>query len=443
VASRESRRRFLKQGTLAGLTILAGPGLARTYAASAKLNIALIGVGGRGGDHYKNLFAARGAARDGNLVAFCDADQGRMAKAIGEHPDAKAYTDYRRLFDAHKDLNTVFVATPDHNHFPAAIRAIEGGAGVYCEKPMTWSVWEARALTEAARRKKVASQLGNQGHSGEGVRRLCEVIWAGLIGDVTEVHCATTWDFAGDSEAKRQTQPVPPGLDWEAWLGPAPWREYHTNLHPFAWRGWIEFGTGSLGDQGCHVTDPAFWALKLAEAETVEIEAESSPLRKETFPTWAIVTYRFPARGQMAPVTLKWFMGPKRPPLPPGGRGMAHGSYFYGTKANLMAGQYGDGVRIIPEEKHKELESQWPPKTLPRSRKGHWGDFLEACRGGPPAASNFDYSGPLTELVLAGNLALRTGKRFTWRVRPMEAVNCPEAQALVKRQPRKGWEFGY
>ncbi|HUW99716.1 MAG TPA: Gfo/Idh/MocA family oxidoreductase [Phycisphaerae bacterium] len=352
----------------------------------------------------------------------------------------KGYTDYRRLFDAHKDLNAVFVATPDHNHFPAAMRAVAAGAAVYVEKPMTHSIWEARTLTQAVRDRKVASQMGNQGHSDEPWRILCEYIWAGAIGDVTEVHFSTnrpTWPQGVD---RPPSKPVPDGLNWDAWIGPAPYRDYHDNLHAFAWRGWLDFGTGALGDMGCHIMDGAVWALRLGEAATIEVEAESSGLNGETYPNWSIVTYRFPARGSMPPVSLKWFDGGKRPPRPADlepERKEDFDSVFYGSKGTMVAGTYGGGARIIPEAKRQEVPQ--PEKTIPRSPKGHQGDFLEAARGGPPASSNFDYSGSLTEIVLLGNLALHLGRKITFDVKNMKAVGYPEANGLIHRPYRPGW----
>jgi len=293
MSTRISRRAFLKHSAAgAGLVILTGSAGIRAYAANNKLNTALIGAAGRGGAHL-------GAAAGENLIALCDADEGRLAKALAKAPAAKTYTDYRKLLDAHKNLNAVFVATPDHNHFPAAMRAIDGGAGVYVEKPMTYCIWEARTLTEFVRKKKVASQMGNQGHSGEGWRNLCEYIWAGAIGGVTEVHCVTNRPIWPQGVDRPPTKPVPQGLNWECWIGPAPYRDYHDGLHGFAWRGWLDFGAGALGDMGCHIMDGAVWALKLGEAKTIEVEAESSGVNSETFPKWSIVTYKFPARGSM------------------------------------------------------------------------------------------------------------------------------------------------
>jgi predicted dehydrogenase len=431
------RRKFLAAAGTGSLLIVS-PSAAWSYAANEKLNTALIGVGGRGGAHL-------GVVASQNLVAVADCDEKRMAGALKKSTQTRAYTDYRKLFDAHQDLNAVFVAAPDHHHFLASMLAIEHGAGVYTEKPLVHSVYEARRLTEFARKKKVATQLGNQGHSGEGCRRLCEVVWGGVLGDVTEVHCRTTWAFSAGIKVAAEPKPVPPGLDWDVWCGPAPMRPYQDRIHPFDWRGWLDYGTGALGDQGCHVMDAAYWALKLAEADSFEVSAETSADNGPLFPLWSVVTYKFPARAGMAPVTVKWFLGGKSPPKPPEmeeKRGIpGHGAIIYGTKAITYTDQYCGGVRLIPESRHQQ--ATFPPVSLPRVKGGHQGSFLEACKGGPPAASNFDYAGPLNEIILVGNIALRVKKPFTWKMKAMQALNCPEADALVRRDPRKGWEFGY
>jgi predicted dehydrogenase len=417
--------------------LVVGASAVRTYAANEKLRTALIGVSGRGGDHF-------GACASENLVALSDADKGRLAKAQQRSPQAKIYTDYRRLFDAHKDLEMVFVAAPDHHHFPASMLAVQNGANVYTEKPLAYSVWEARKLAAFAKEKKVATQCGNQGRANDGWRRLSEYLWSGALGNVTEVHCRTihggkrgAWPQGIDRAAG---SPAPPDLDWEAWIGPAPMRPYHKGLHPFAWRGFLDFGTGALGDQGCHVMDPAYSALKLAEAEIVEVSAVSSPVNKETYPSSALVTYRFPARGDLKPVTLKWFLGDQAPEgntHPPD-----HGSVLFGSKATVAMGQCGEGPSFIPASRQKEIPE--PPKTLPRNQGGHTGEFIRACKGGgTQPASHFGHSGPLTEIALLGNIAIRTGKTFTYKIKEGQVVNCPEAAALIKREPRKGWEFGY
>jgi predicted dehydrogenase len=438
-----SRRHLLQSGGAAGTVLVVGASAVRTYAANEKLRSALIGVSGRGGDHF-------GTCASENLVALSDADKGRLEGAQKRVPQAKIYTDYRRLFDAHKDLEMVFVAAPDHHHFLASMLAIQNGANVYTEKPLAYSVWEARKLAAFAKEKKVATQCGNQGRAAEGWRRLCEYVWSGALGDVTEVHCRTIHGGKGVSWAQGMDRPaespVPANLDWEAWIGPAPMRPHHKGLHPFSWRGFQDFGTGALGDQCCHVMDAAFSALKLAEAESVEVSAECSAVNKETYPADALVTFKFPARGEQKSVTLKWFLGRQEMPRPKEmdekGRLPEHGTILYAAKATVMMGQYSDGPRFIPPSRQKEIPE--PPKTLPRNQGGHTGEFIRACKGGGTRpASHYGHSGPLTEIALLGNIAIRTGKTFTYKIKEGQVVNCPEAAALIKREPRKGWEFGY
>jgi predicted dehydrogenase len=432
-----TRRKFL-QGTAAaaGVTVLASTFRTHAYAANEKLNTALIGVGGQGG-------ASHGAALGENLVALCDADQGRMADLAKRVPQAKTYTDWRKMLDAHKNINAVFIAVPDHSHFPAAYAAISRGMSTYVEKPMTHSIWEARTLAQAARKAKVATQMGNQGHSNEGWRVLCEYVWAGALGDVTLVECSTdrpSWPQG--LERPNRTDPIPPSMNWEAWIGAAPMRPFVNDVyHPFKWRGWLDFGCGALGDMGCHIMDGAFWALKLGEAKTCTIEAEVDAPYKETFPRWTVITYKFQARGKMPPVTLKWYDGGKREPRPPQleeKRNLDGGghSIFHGTKNVMVADCYGGSVRIIPESKQRETPR--PPRILPRAGD-HRGDFLAACKGGPPASSNFDYAGPFTEMVLLGVLALRLRQPIKWDFATMKAANLPAADAIIHRQYRRGW----
>ena len=443
-----TRRGFLKGAAVtAGVTVLTGSARHSAYAANIRLNTALVGVGGQGG-------ASHGAARGENLVAMCDVDENRMKGLAGKQSQAKTYTDYRRMFDRHKNINATFIAVPDHSHFPAAMRAIALRSGVYVEKPLTHSIWEARTLTLAARRAKVATQMGNQGHFGEGWRSLCEYIWAGAIGDVTLVECSTNrpiWPQGG-LERPPYSDPVPAGLDWEAWIGPAPMRPYvekwregpHKDkrlYHWFTWRGWWDFGCGALGDMGCHIMDGAFWSMRLASAKTCTIEAESGGNTAEGAPAWSIVTYQFPARGSMPPLTLKWYDGGKRPERPAEleeGRKLDSGghSIFHGSKGTMIAGCYGGGARIIPESKHRETPK--PRETIPRAGD-HRGDFVKACKGGPPASSNFDYAGPFTEIVNLGNLAIRLGQKIEYDIVNMKAKNCPNADVLIRRPYRQGW----
>jgi len=436
-----SRRGFL--GSAAGLAatvtiiprhVLGGDG---TKAPSDKLNIACVGVGGRAEAHV-------GAAAGQNLIAMCDVDKGRLEGQSKKHPKAKTYTDYRKMLDeVAKEIDAVFVATPDHHHAFATMAAIKLGKHVYCEKPLTHSVWEARQVAEAARKAKVATQMGNQGLSEDGPRQLTEWIAAGAIGKVTEVHTWTDrpggWWPQGFKQ-RLPTKPVPANLDWDMWIGAAPYRDYHDKLHPFAWRGWWDFGTGALGDIGCHAMAPVFMALKLGLPTALEAETSGSSV--ETGPNWSIIKYEFPARGDMPPVKLTWYDGGKMPPRPEeyekDRKWDNNGTLLVGDKGKIML--FGYNPRIIPEAKMKDFKL--PEKTLPRVPGGnHHEDWFIACKGGRPACSNFDFAGPLAEAVLAGNIAVRVGKRIEWDGPNMKAKNCPEADPLVHREYRKGWSL--
>ncbi|MGE5610044.1 MAG: Gfo/Idh/MocA family protein [Bacillota bacterium] len=454
-----SRRRFLGHSAAVAAAVSAGPAILRSASPSEKLNIACIGVGGRGGAHL-------GPAGTENVVAICDVDLNTLEKVSQQFPSARKYQDYRVLFDKQKDIDAVIVATPDHHHFSAAMRAIQQGKHVYCEKPLTHTIWEARMLTEAARKHKVATQMGNQGHSGEGYRVLCENIWAGSIGEVREVHCWTNrpiWPQGLDRPAGQD--PVPASLDWDLWLGPAPIRPFKAKwpeaskskrdvYHPFTWRGFWDFGTGALGDMGCHIMDGACWALKLTNPTKVEL-IDSAPIKKDMAPSWSILRYHFPARAGLPPCTLTWYDGgklPKRPEDLEPDRKLAegnNGSLFIGSKGKMMSGTYGDGTMIFPEEKRKATPR--PEKTIPRVEgkrvdgkvvvDGHHYDWIQACKGGKPSSANFDYAGPFTEIVLLGNLALRVGQTIEWDAANMRVTNVPEANQYVKTEYRKGWEF--
>ena len=404
-------------------------------AQSHKLNVACIGVGGKGGGDVNGVAGE-------NIVALCDVDDKQAAKTFKKYPKVKKYNDYRRMFEEmDKQIDAVTVSTPDHTHFPAAMMAISMGKHVFVQKPMAHTIWEARQLTEAARRQKVATQMGIQGHAGEGARLIREWIQAGAIGPVHEVHYWTnrpTWPQGIDRPA--DTPPAPATLDWNLWLGTAPERPYNPCYAPKKWRGWWDFGCGALGDIGCHAMDAAFWALDLGHP--ISVEAETSELHKETAPKWSIVTYQFPARGKMPPVKVVWYDGKRKPPRPPEleeGRELNKaigGQLIYGEKGTLMADVYGKSPRLIPESKMREFLPNRPPQTIPRS-PGHMTEWIEACKGGKTAGANFDYSGPLTEMVLLGNLAVRASKKIEWDAANMKAPNAPEAEQYIRLEHRK------
>jgi predicted dehydrogenase len=347
------------------------------------------------------------------------------------------------LVEMDEEIEAVTVSTPDHTHFAAAMMAIEMGKHVYVQKPMTRTIWEARRMTEAARRHRVSTQMGNQGHSNEWARLMKEWVEAGAIGDVTEVHFWSDrpiWPQGMSRPA--EIQPVPPHLDWNLWLGTAPERPYNSAYCPFKWRGWWDFGCGALGDMGCHIMDAAFYALELGSP--VRVEAETSPRDPESAPEWSIVTYHFPARGSRPPVKAVWYDGGKRPPRPAAleeGRdlmGGGNGSYLVGEKGGFMADCYCGSARIFPESLMEDFQGRRPEKTLPRSKGGHYQNWIQSCKeGGEPACSNFDYAGPLTEMVLLGNLAVRTGMPIEWDGKRMRVTNYPEANRYVREAMRK------
>ncbi|MHB8973282.1 MAG: Gfo/Idh/MocA family protein [Pirellulaceae bacterium] len=454
-AARTNRRDFLSHAALAAATftivprhVLGGDG---TPSANERLNIAGIGVGGMG---QSNL----GKCATENIVALCDVDAAHAAKTFAQYPNAKTYTDFRVMLDQQKDIDAVIVATPDHTHAVIALAAIQLGKHVYVQKPLAHSVHEARLLTEAARKYKVATQLGNQGHSCNGARQICEWIGSGAIGPVREVHAWTNrpvWPQGIEVERPQDTPAVPASLDWDLWLGPAAARPYHPTYHPGLWRAWWDFGTGSLGDLGCHILDAPFWALNLTYPISVEgcistywhaLWQETKP-KNETYPRSTIVRFTFPARSDMPEVKLTWWDGGMMPPRPDEleeGRQMGDsdgGVLFIGDKGKLMCGCYGRNPQLIPESTMQAFTP--PPPTLariPGDSDGHEQDWVRACKGGPGASSNFDYSGPLSEMVLMGNLAVRyPQQKLLWNGEKMEVTNNADANAYVRRQYRQGW----
>jgi predicted dehydrogenase len=412
---------------------------------SEQVNIAGVGIGGVGKSNVGN---ARDAGA--NVVALCDVDSGYAGPVFIEYPKAKKYKDYRRMLEEQKDIDGVIVATPDHTHAIIAMAAIKMGKHVYVQKPLSHTVKESRLLTEAAREAKVATQMGNQGHSTDDIRRICEWIWDGAIGPVREVHVWTdraVWPqgFDRPTGARR----VPATLDWDLWLGPAPERPYMKDIyHPVNWRCWWDFGTGALGDHGCHALDSVFWALNLKYPTSVEASS-SNLVRKmfdtqpntETFPRASIVYYNFPARGDMPEVQVKWFDGGLMPPRPeelePGFVRDTNGVLFIGDKGKLMCGGWSENPRLIPETRMKEY--QQPSQTIERIEGSHEADWIRACQGGEPASANFEYSGPMSEMVLMGNLAVRSGKKVEWDGENMQVTNHLELNEFVHREYRKGW----
>ncbi|MCB0283331.1 MAG: Gfo/Idh/MocA family oxidoreductase [Calditrichaeota bacterium] len=437
-----SRRQFIGASAMAvgAFTIvprhvLGGPGY---VAPSDKLNIACVGAGGKGNSDIA-------AVSNENLVAFCDVDDERAANTYKKFPNVKTYRDFRVMLDEHEDdIDAVTVSTPDHTHAVVAMTAIRMGKHVFVQKPLTHTVYEARQLAKAAEEEGVVTQMGNQGHAGEGARLINEWIWDGAIGDVYEVHAWTNRPVWPQGIEKPQEIPsVPPSLDWNLWLGPSPWRAYHPDYVPFSWRGWWDFGTGVIGDMGAHILDQPYWALGLEYPTT--IQAASTDFNNETYPLASMITYRFPERGGKPPVKLTWYDGGFMPPRPEElepGRKMGDddgGVLFFGSKGKMMCSCYGDNPRIFPETKMKEYKR--PEKTIPRSPGIHQ-EWIDACKGNGKTTSHFGYASKLTETMLLGNLAVRFKDKNTileWDGAEGRITNLEEANQYLQMEYRKGW----
>ena len=448
--SKISRRIFLA-GSTAAMAGCATQGRMKSLkrlgyrSPNEKLNVAAIGAGGKGESDIGNCEGE-------NVIALCDPDRIKARNSIDKFDDAKLYSDFRVMLDKEgKNIDACTVSTPDHVHYAAAMSCIQRGIHVYVQKPMTHTVEQARKLAEAARKYGVATQMGNQGHSGEGVRRLCEMIWAGDIGDVREVHAWTNrpiWPqgtkqlWPNGNVGLLPEQSAPDTLNWDLWIGPSAYRPYNSAYAPFKWRGWWDFGCGALGDMACHILDGPNFALQLTAPVSVECVRQDEG-NDQTFPTKSIIRYEFPKRGTMPPVTLYWYDGGIRPPVPQGVSKSAklgdgdNGSLFIGDKGIATTGCYAGETRLLPDERMKEYK--FPDKVLTRS-PGHAADWLRACKGGSPACSNFDYAGPFTEWVVLGNACLKFDQKLLWDAKQLRFTNCSEANELISRPVRKGWE---
>ena len=429
-----SRRGFLRNAAVASAAFTVVPryvlgGRGRT-APSEKLNVACIGIGGMGASDV-------GQMRGENIIALCDVDWQHAAGTFEKHPDAKKYRDFRVMLDKEGDnLDAVTVSTPDNLHAVAAMAAIKRGKHVYCQKPLAHDIYEVRRLTEAAREHNVMTQMGIQIHAEPAVKRVAEIIKSGLIGKVRKVDIWSGKNWGGGTRPT-ESMPVPETLDWDLWLGPAPWRPYHKTYLPGQWRCWWDFGTGTLGDMGCHIIDPVFWALDLGYP--VSVEAKPNEFNNETYPTATSVKWEFPARGDLPPVTVTWNDGDRRPPLPgdfePGRKLPDQGGLYYGEKGTLLAPHMGN-PRLVPEEKMKGFKM--PEPFLGRG-ENHYQQWIKACKGGPKPTANFDYSGPLSETILFGNVAARAGKKLFWDGPNLKVTNAPEANEYLRREYRQGW----
>ncbi len=450
-SSNIDRRQFLAASGIATAGVLA-TGCQTTQpqkivkSKTDKVRLAGIGVGGKG---WVDIGGCASAGAE--IVALCDIDEQSLTRAKAKFPKAKLYRDYREMLATIDGIDGVTISTPDHHHAPAALRAIRRGFATFVQKPLTHSIAEARLLTEAARAKGVATLMGNQGHSGNDVRKFCELIWAGAIGPVRECHMWTNrpvWPQGIDRPEGED--PVPDWLNWDGFLGPAPWRPYvgprnakktgKGAYHPFNWRGWWDYGTGALGDMACHIMDPARWALKLGDP--ISVEAKTDKVNEETGPNWSIITYQFPERDNMPPVKVVWYDGGKKPSnellgLAKNVESPDNGSLFIGEGGKMTCETYGGKPTFTPDSKVKSFPT--PEPTLERS-PGHYQEFIEAIQGKRLGNSaHFDYSGPFTEMVLLGNLAVRTQRKVEWNPDRLNANNM-DVSHLVEKSYREGWE---
>jgi len=446
--SRELTRREFTRGAVVGAGVAAIVprrvlGARAQPSANEKLNIAAVGVGGRGWADVQGV-------KSENIVALADVDLRQTGKAYKEFPNAKRYRDFRKMLDEMEgQIDAVVVGTPDHTHAVACMDAMRRGKHVYCEKPLAHSVHEIRELMKAAHDNKVVTQLGNQGHSSGSIRTFCEWIWDGAIGNVTEVHAACSafpevYSQIGKLPLREQKHGVPSQLDWDLWLGPARFRPYHPMYLPFNWRGWLPFGTGAIGDWVCHVVDPSFWALDLGAPRSIQAEVEGYDPKEhaDVYPRGVAITYEFPAKGDRGPVKLVWYDGAKKPPHPAdleeGRKVPGTGAVVIGDEGTITHGSHGaGGVRIVPEEKMRAY--QRPEESIPRVA-GHHEDWLQAIREGRQAGSNFDYGGPLTEIALLGAIGIHfPGVKLEWDTEKMRFTNCDDANLLVNPPYREGW----
>lgn len=450
-----TRRRFLQASALAtGCTIVPRSVLGaqpKELPPSERLNIAAVGLGPRG---LGNMEKCTGT----NIVALCDVDFGLARTGLLRYPDAGKYQDYRKMLDHEHGIDAVVISTPDHTHAVIAAEAMKRGKHVFVETPLAHTVGEARDLARIANETGATTQMGNERHSCPGLRRAVEMLWGGGLGPIQEVHCWTNRPQWPQGIGRPTTNPpIPKGLEWDLWLGPAPERNFNPAYHPYRWRGWLDFGTGALGAMGCQLLDVAFWGLELGSAKTFTVEAESTGVSGETFPEASTIRYYFPARGDLPPVTLTWYDGgrqPSRPDQLPYLRELgSNGVIFHGEEHTMMFGPtvFGTtpgqvGPRTLPE--FTEIKPKKPVKKIPLVRDRDWktGDrhiqeWIAACKSGKQPCANFDYTAPLTEMVLLGNVALQSDGPIEWDGEKMQVTNDAVANRFIRTEYRSGWSL--
>lgn len=445
--SRLSRRQFLTQGTAAGVAAWSFPAILKAASPNERLNVAFIGVGGRGGANMRTMVA------DGhvNVVALCDVNARNLRRAAEHYPKARTYADFRKLYDKTNDIDAVVVSTTEHTHAYATLPALRLGKHVYCEKPLTHNVREARIITEAAAQAGVVTQMGTQIHGMPNYRRVVELVQSGAIGPVSEVHVwvSRAWGLQSAADAKkhndivhvterpRDAMPPPDYLDWDLWIGPAPYRPFHEVYFPGPkWYRWWDVGNGTMSDLGSHWIDLPFWALKLDAPRTVE--AFGPEPHSEIAPASMSARYEYGPRGDLPECTVTWHQGSHKPEIWKAGEipQWNNGVLFIGEKGMVLS-DYGKHV-LLPENEFKDFER--PEPFIPDS-PGHHQEWLNACRTGSPTGSPFDYAGPLTEANHLGNVAFRAGKKLEWDSANLRATNCPAADEFLGREPRSGWSL--
>jgi len=440
-----SRRQFLTQTAAAGVVTFSAPAIVRGRNLNDKVNLAIIGAGGRGADNLR-------AVQSENIVILCDVNEANLNSAAERYPNAIKIVDFRKVYDRAKEFDAVVISTAEHTHAFATLPALQLGKHVYCEKPLTHNIWEARVIREAAAKTKVATQMGTQIHAGDNYRRVVELIQTGAIGAVTEVHVwvGRAWGWhATEEEAKAASdivfvqnrpatpEPVPATLNWDLWLGPAPARPFNNVYFPGPkWYRWWDFGNGTMSDLGSHWVDLPWWALKLTSPLT--IEAAGPTPHPEIAPASMKVTYKYGQRGTLPPVQLTWYQGAYKPQIwkDAGIPQWTSGVLFIGAKGMLLS-DYGKHT-LLPEASFADF--QRPDPFIPKSL-GHHAEWIHACKTGAPTTCNFEYAGWLTEANHLGNVAFRAGKKLEWDARKLRATNAAEIEPLVHRKYRKGWKL--